>query len=161
MPTRLRHALRFALTTLAAVYAVGVAWVLADAYLLGAVAVGPEASEMVRFNEFIWRQLAGALAVVVFLLRLSDVHVAPPGWLYAWLTALWLAAASVAVSAAIQTRHFTAAAVAAALAVVLWLGFHRRVPGWPGRASLGDASGDALDLAPGAAASERDLHRLR
>ena len=62
MPTRVRHALRFALTTLAAVSAVGVAGVLADAYLLGAVAAGPEASEMVRFNEFVWnsRSLNGA-----------------------------------------------------------------------------------------------------
>jgi hypothetical protein len=150
MPTRVRHALRFAVTTLAAVYLVGTAWTLADAYLLGAAA---DAGATVRFNESVWRRIAAALAVAVFLLRLSDVHTAPPPWSFAWMTALWLAAASVAVTVAIGSGRFALAALVAALAVAVWLVLHRRIPGWPGHV--------APAAAPDEAVAERDLQRLR
>ena len=153
MPTRVRHALRFAVTTLAAVYLVGTAWTLADAYLLGAAAGAADVGATVRFNESVWRRIAAALAVAVFLLRLSDVHTAPPPWSFAWMTALWLAAASVAVTVAIGSGRFVLAALVAALAVAVWLVLHRRIPGWPGHV--------APAAAPDEAGAERDLQRLR
>ena len=147
MPTRVRHALRFALTTLAGVYLVGVAWELVDVYLMGDAADGLSAAETVRFNEVVWRRIAAGLAVAVFLMRLGDVHAAPPSWPFAWLLALWLGGASVVTATALETGRVTAAAVAAALAVGVWLLLHRRLPGWPGHVAE--------------AGSERDLQRLR
>jgi hypothetical protein len=154
MPTRVRHALRFALTTLAAVYLVGVTWELFNVYVLGDAADELSAAATLRFNEVIWRRIAAALAAAVFLMRLGDVHAAPPSWPFAWLLALWLGAASVVTTTALGSGRFAVAGVAAALAVGVWLLLHRRLPGWPGHvtAPMGDA---------GAPASERDLPRLR
>jgi hypothetical protein len=153
MPTRVRHALRFALTTLVAVYLVGMAWELVDVYMLADAADGLSAAETVRFNEFVWRWIAAGLAVAVFLMRLSDLHAMPPSWGFAWLLALWLGGASVVTATALETRRFAVAGMAAALAVGVWLLLHRRLPGWPGHAPAPD--GDA------GAAPERDFQRLR
>ena len=147
MPTRVRHALRFALTTVVAVYLVGVTWELLDVYLMGDAADRLGAAETVRFNEVVWRRIAAALAIAVFLMRLGDVHAAPPSWPFAWLLAIWLGAASVVTATALETGRIGVAGVAAALAVGVWLLLHRRLPGWPGHVA--------------APASERDLQRLR
>jgi hypothetical protein len=132
MLTRFQHAVRFALTTLIAVYAVGVASELIDVYLLGDVAEGLSAAATFQFNEEVWRWLAGGEAVAVLLLRLGDVNPTPPSWLFAWILAVWLAIASVATTHALEERRWLLALVCAATALVVWLVLHRRIPGWPG-----------------------------
>jgi hypothetical protein len=132
MRTRLQHAVRFALTTLIGVYAVGVASELIDVYVLRDVAEGLTAAETFRFNEAVWRWLAGGEAVAVLLLRFGDVNSRPPSWLFAWILALWLGLASVATTHALEERRWLLALVCAVTAVGVWLLLHRRIPGWPG-----------------------------
>ena len=132
MPTRLQHALRFALTTLLAVYAVGVASELVDTYLLGDVAEGLSAAETFGFNESVWRWIAGGEAVAVLLIRLGDVNTTPPSWLFAWVLALWLGIASVATTHALEERRWLLALACTVVALGVWLLLHRRIPGWPG-----------------------------
>jgi hypothetical protein len=132
MRIRLQHALRFAVTTLIGVYAVGVVSELIDVYVLRDVAEGLSAAETFRFNEAVWRWLAGGEAVAVLLLRLGDVNPRPPSWLFAWILALWLGIASVATTHALEERRWLLALVCAVTALGVWLLLHRRIPGWPG-----------------------------
>ena len=132
MPDRLRHAIRFAVTTLAAVYVLGVAWELFDVFARGDVAEGLTAGQTFAFNERVWRIIAAAEAVTVFLLRVGDVHDRPPTWPFAWEHAAWLGVTSVAVAIAIEAGRWAVAVGVAVAAAAIWLGLHRRLPGWPG-----------------------------
>ena len=133
MNTRFRHALRFALPTLATVYVLGAAWNAIDVFLLGDAdpALGPERT--FRFDEQQWRIIAIVLGCVVFLWKLSDLVKTPPSWRYATLFSVWLAAATVATAIAMMEREGWLAAAIVAVAVVLWLVGRSRVPGRPER----------------------------
>ena len=148
---RVLHSLRFALATLVAVYALGVAWEVIDVFLRGDVAEGLTAAETLRFNERIWRTIAGIEALVVFLIRLSDVRPDPPSWLFAAATAVWLGAASVAVGNALEEGHWRLAVTLVVVAVGVWFAVHRRIPGWPGAAAV---TGPSAEPASGPDARE-------
>ena len=156
MPTRLRHALRFGVTTLVAVYLVGVLWELIDVYMLGEVPHGWTAARTFQFNEMEWRWIAGGEAVAVFLLRLSDIHDAAPSWLFAWAAALWLGVASIAVTQAVWAERWGLAALLALGAVAIWLLLHRRIPGFPGAAARGP-DGTLVASGGGVSPREREL----
>ena len=81
MPRRVRHAARFALTTLVSVYFASALWELLDIYVLGNLPVGASPWATFLFNEQVWRTIAIIEAVVVFLLKLGDVAIDPPSWL--------------------------------------------------------------------------------
>ena len=146
MPDRLRHALRFAVTTLAAVYVLGVLWELFDVFARGDVAEGLTAAQTFAFNERIWRIIAAAEAVTVFLLRIGDLHDRPPTWTFAWEHAVWLGATSVTVAIAIEAGRWELAVGIALVAAALWLGLHRRLPGWPGAEADGAAARGEREL---------------
>ena len=131
MNTRFRHALRFALPTLATVYILGAAWNAIDVFLLGDAdpALGPERT--FRFDEHQWRIIAIVLGSVVFLWKLSDFGKTPPSWRYATFFSVWLAAATVATAIAMMERQGLLAAVIVAVAIVVWLIGRSRVPGRP------------------------------
>ena len=133
MPSRVRHALRFGLTTLVAVYALGVMWELFDVYVRDEVPQGWSAARTFWFNEQEWRWLAGGEAVAVFLLRLSDVHDATPSWLFAWASGLWLGLSSVAVAQAMGVDRWGLAASLALAAAAIWFLLQQRIPGAPSR----------------------------
>jgi hypothetical protein len=132
MRARISHALRFAVTTLVAVYVAGVAWELFDVFVRGEVANGFTAAATFRFNEVVWRTVAGVGAVTVFLLRLGDLNATPPSWRFAWALAAWVAASSVVIASAVEEGRWGVGIVCLVAAVGAWLLFHRRVPGWPG-----------------------------
>jgi hypothetical protein len=149
MNDRLRHALRCALCTLLAVYAVGLVWELLDTFALGDVADGLSASATFAFNEGVWRVIAIVEAIVVFLLRLGDLRPRRPTWRFAAALALWLAVTSVVVSESVQQGAWTIAIVTAIVALVAWLWLHRRLPlpspdatQGAGGVLLGDGAGD-------------------
>jgi hypothetical protein len=156
MRTRVRRALRFAVATLLAVYAVGLVAELVDVYVMGEVADGWTAAQTLRFNESVWRWIAGGEALAVFLLRLGDVSSTLPPWRFAVLLGVWLGVASVVTGNALEERRWLLAAVCALAAVLVWLMLHRRLPGWPGRVTVGHASGlgEGVAAAPSA---EREL----
>lgn len=131
MNMRFRHALRFALPTLAIVYVLGAAWNAVDVFLLGDAdpALGP--ARTFRFDEQQWRIIAVVLGSVVFLWKLSDFVKTPPSWRYAILFSVWLATATVATAIAMMEREGWLAAVVVAAAVVIWLIGRSRVPGRP------------------------------
>src|SRR5215208_3984243 len=154
MPSRVRHALRFGVTTLVAVYLIGVAWELFDVYGRDEVPQGWTAARTFWFNELEWRWIAGGEALAVLLLRLSDVHDTPPRWPFAWASGLWLAVASVAVTEAMWGEHWGLAATLAVSATAIWFGLHYLLPRAPGRGGFGtgDAQGAMLEgaaVAPG------------
>ncbi|HKG90454.1 MAG TPA: hypothetical protein VKA84_01105 [Gemmatimonadaceae bacterium] len=158
MPSRVRHALRFGVTTLVAVYLIGVAWELVDVYARDEVPQGWTAARTFWFNELEWRWLAGGEALAVFLLRLSDVHGDPPSWLFAWASGLWLGLSSVAVTQAMLAERWGLAAVLALGAAAIWFLLHQRIPGFPGHSAV--AAGDAqaaLFSGGGAASGEQEL----
>ena len=131
MRRRLRHAARFGITTLVAVYMVGAAWELIDAYLLGNADPGLGPSGTFRFNETTWRLVAGIEAAVVFLLRLGDMYTRPPSWLYAWAAATLLGVGSVAVGIAVDEQRWWLAAALVVITVAAWYLSRRRIPGCP------------------------------
>lgn len=131
MPTRIRHALRFALPTLATVYLLGAAWNAVDVFLLGDADPALGAARTFSFDERQWRVIATVLGVVVFLWKLSDMVKTPPSWRYATMFSVWLATATVATAIAMMERQGWLAAAIVTLAVVLWLAARRRVPGRP------------------------------
>lgn len=137
MPDRLRHALRFAVTTLVAVYAIGVAWELLDVFVRGDVAEGLTARQTFAFNEDVWRVIAAVEGLTVFLLRIGDLNDRPPSWGFAWGLAAWLGASSVLVAAALEGGEWVLAAGVAVAAGAIWLWLHRRLPGWPGSSAAG------------------------
>jgi hypothetical protein len=142
MPDRLRHALRFAVTTVVAVYAIGVGWEAVEAFVLGDVALGLTAWQTFGFNEGVWRTIAVVAGATVFLLRVGDLHDRPPTWRFAWELAAWLGIAAVLVTSALEAGRWTLAAALAAVGVAAWLWLHRRLAGWPG-APGGVAGADA------------------
>ena len=131
MRLRLRHALRFALPTLAAVYLLGAAWIAVDVFLLddGDPSIG--ATRTFWFDEQQWRIIALILAAVVFLWKVGDLAKSPPSWRYATLFSLWLGTAAVATAIAMTQRNAVLAIILVATAVVTWLLYRRRVPGRP------------------------------
>ena len=131
MNMRFRHALRFALPTLATVYLLGALWNAVDVFLLGDAdpSIGPERT--FRFDEHQWRIIAIVLACVVFLWKLSDFVRTLASWRYAVLFSVWLAAATVATANAMMEREGWLAAVIVGVAVVVWLIGRSRVPGRP------------------------------
>ena len=131
MPARIRHALRFALPTLAIVYLLGAAWNAVDVFLMDDADPALGAARTFAFDEGQWRLIAIVLAVVVFLWRLSDMVKTPPSWRYATFFAVWLAAATVATAIAMMAREGWLAAAIVTGAVIVWLGARSRVPGAP------------------------------
>jgi hypothetical protein len=131
MPTRFRHALRFALPTLVAVYLLGAAWNAVDVFLLGDADPALGARRTFWFDEQQWRIIAIVLGSVVFLWKLSDIVKTPPSWRYAMLFSLWLAAATVGTAIAMMQREGLIAAAIVTVAVVLWFVGRSRVPGRP------------------------------
>jgi hypothetical protein len=133
MSRRVSHALRYAVTTLAAVYVMGVAWELFDVFVRGDVAEGLTAADTFRFNEQVWRVLAVIETLVVFLSRLSDLARTPPTWSFAWITAGTLAVATVVAGNAVEEREWLLAVLTALAAVAAWFLVLRRLPGRPQR----------------------------
>jgi hypothetical protein len=133
MPPRLRHALRFGATTLVAVYALGVLWELVNAYALGRVPQGWSAGRTFLVNETEWRWIAGGVALAVTLLRLSDIHKAPPSWLFAWVSGLWVAVSTIVVLHLVSIERWGFAGTIALGAIVSWVCVHQRIPGDPTR----------------------------
>lgn len=131
MPRRVQHALRFAIATAVGVYAIGMAWELVDISVRGDVAEGLDAAGTLAFNEGVWRTIAGIESVVVFLLRLGDLHAEPPSWSFAFLLAAWLGMSSVAVDMAMEEGEFYLAGLALAVSIIVWIAMHRMLPGWP------------------------------
>jgi hypothetical protein len=142
--TRLQHSLRFAIATLVAVYAIGVLWEVVDMFFLERIA-SADAEELVTFNERVWRSIAIAEAVAVFLLRLGDVHTAPPTWGFAWGSAAWLGFTSVVALVAIEEQYWWTAGLTILAAIGLWLSVHHRFRGWPG-AHQAPVSGQEREL---------------
>ena len=134
---RVLHAARFSVTTLLAVYIVGLGWELFDVYVRDDVANGLTAAATFAFNERMWRTIAITEAAVVFLLRLGDLESEPPSWLFATALALWLAFASVVTFYAIEESYWAAAGIAIVVAVGGWLYARHFVPGRPGSGTLG------------------------
>ena len=150
MSPRLDHAFRFAVTTFVAVLATGAVWELLEVGIQGDVPSGMTRSQALAMNLEGWAIIAGVETVVVFLLRVSDVVVRPPTWGFAWALAFWLGLASAGVAHAAERGRTGLALVVAAVAVVVWMLLHRRLPGWPGHGGVA--------LALDETASERDLH---
>ena len=119
MPRRIQHALRFAVATAVAVYAIGMAWELVDVFVRGDVADGLSAAGTVSFNEGVWRVIAG------------DLNAKPPSWPFAFSLAAWLGVSSVAVATAVEEGELYLAALALAVSIVVWIAMHRMLPGWP------------------------------
>lgn len=136
MPRRVQHALRFAIATAVAVYAIGMAWELVDIYLRGDIADGLDAAGTLAFNEGVWRTIAGIESVVVFLLRLGDLNAEPPSWPFAFSLAAWLGVSSVAVATAVEEGELYLAGLALAVSIIVWIAMHRMLPGWPPNAKL-------------------------
>jgi hypothetical protein len=138
MTSRFRHALRFALPTLATVYILGAAWNALDVFVLGDAdpEIGPVRTFW--FDEQQWRIIAVVLGSVVFLWKLSDLVKSPPSWRYALSFSIWLAAATVATAIAMMEREAWLAVAIVTGAVVVWLVARSRLPGRPesGRARL-------------------------
>ena len=132
MPRRIRHALRFAVATLFAVYVLAAAWELVDIYLLGNLPAGESARATFLFNEQVFRTIAIIEAAVVFLLRLGDVTSEPPSWRYAWFAGGWVALATLGVGLAVEARQWWGAVAIAVGAIALWYLARDRVPGRPG-----------------------------
>ena len=137
MRSRLLHAFRFALTTLVAVYLVGLAWELLDVYLLGDAGPGTMGAGTAAFNEREWRLIAAVLALVVFLFHLSDVNAAPPAWGDAWASSALLAAATVATSTAVEQRAWRTGAAVVLASLISWGVLHRRIGERRARAGRG------------------------
>ena len=142
MPPRLRHAFRFALPNLVAVLVAALAYELFEAYVRGDVPEGMTPGGAVAENMSVWALLALVVGVVTFLLRLSDVVARVPGWGVAWLGAAWVALACVLVVHAVEAGALGVAVGIGVAALVIWLVIHRRIPGWPGAATRGDAAPD-------------------
>jgi hypothetical protein len=134
MPARLRHALRFALPNLFCVLVAALAYELVEAFVRGDVPEGMTPGDAVVENMSVWALLALVVAVVTFLLRLSDVVARVPGWRFAWLGAAWVALACVLVVHAVEEGALGVGIGIGVAAVVIWLAIHRRIPGWPGAA---------------------------
>src|SRR5687768_3726336 len=113
---RVLHAARFSVTTLFAVYLLGLGWEVLDIYVRNDVADGLTAAATFAFNEQVWRIIAITEAAVVFLLRLGDLEDEPPSWLFASALALWLAFASVVTFYAIEERYWAVAGIVVVLA---------------------------------------------
>ena len=144
---RIRHAGRFAIATLVAVYALGLAWEALETVFAG----GAANASALAFNERVWRIIALTEAVVVFLLRVADVESDPPGWIFAAALGLWLGAATVLASIAIEEGRDGLAGLAVIIAVAGWLLARRRLPGRPGTHVY------PLDAVPASSAAEREL----
>ena len=137
MPTRVRHALRFALPTLATVYILGAAWNALDVFVLGDADPALGAARTFSFDERQWRVISIVLGAVVFLWKLSDLVKTPPSWRYAITFSVWLAAATVATAIAMMEREGWLAASIVMIAVILWFAARTRVTGEvAGRARL-------------------------
>ena len=132
MAPRLRHAARFALPNLVAVLVAALGYELVEAYVRGEVPEGMTAAGAVAANMPLWALLATIIALVTFLLRLSDVVARVPAWGFCWLGAAWVALACVLVVHSVEEGRFGIAVGVGVAAVVLWLAIHRRLPGWPG-----------------------------
>ena len=155
MGQRVRHALRFAVTTLFSVYLGTIAWELIDVHLFENVPAGASPWATFRFNEQVWRTIALIEAAVVFLLRLGDLNAEPPGWKYAWFAGIWVAMATLAVGLAVEARQWWIAVTVALLAIALWYLTRDRVPGRPGTSEYEITSEHDSDAA--AAMAEREL----
>jgi hypothetical protein len=132
MPRRVRHAARFALTTLISVYFASALWELLDIYVLGNLPNGASPWATFLFNEQVWRTIAIIVAIVVFLLKLGDVTTDPPSWLYAWLSGVWVAIATIAIAFAVEERLWWTAVFFAVIAIAVWYLTRNRIPGRPG-----------------------------
>ena len=132
MSRRVRHAGRFAIATLVAVYVASSAWELIDIYVLSNLPEGASPWATFLFNEQVWRTIAVIEAVVVFLLKLGDVSTEPPSWLYAWLSGAWVAVATVAIGFAVEEKQWAIAAGIAVAAIAAWYLTRDRIPGRPG-----------------------------
>ena len=148
MPRRVRHAARFALTTLISVYFASAIWELLDIYVLGNLPAGASPWATFLFNEQVWRTIAIIEAAVVFLLKLGDVATDPPSWLYAWMSGAWVAIATIAIGFAVEERLWVTAVFIAVIAVAIWYLARGRIPGRPGT--------NEYDIA-GLSQPERDL----
>lgn len=129
MPLRVRHALRFALPTLATVYVLGAVWNAIDVFVLGDADPSLGAARTFSFDERQWRVIAIVLGGVVFLWKLSDLVKTPPSWRYAMTFSIWLAAATVATAIAMMERQGWLAASIVMVAVILWFAARTRVTG--------------------------------
>jgi hypothetical protein len=129
---RINHAARFAVTTLLAVYALGILWEFFDVYVRGDIPDGLTAAGTIAFNEQVWRVIAITEAAVIFLLRVADLEAEPPTWLFATALGVWLGLASVATFYAIEEGFEALAGITVVIAVAGWLYARRRVPGRPG-----------------------------
>lgn len=132
MSERIRHALRFALPTVIAVYLFGALWNAVEVFALGDVDPTLGAAKTFWFDERQWRIIALTLGGVVFLWRLGDMEKEPPSWRYATWFSIWLAIATVGTAIAMMERNAWLAAGIVAAAVALWLVYRRRLPGRPG-----------------------------
>jgi len=132
MSQRVRHAARFALATLIAVYLTGGLWELLDIYVLKNLPDGESPWGTFLFNEQVWRTIAIIESAVVFLLKLGDVSTAPPSWLYAWMSGMWVAVSTVAIGIAVEQRQWVVAVVIAVAAIAVWYLTRNRIPGRPG-----------------------------
>jgi hypothetical protein len=139
MPSRLAHSARFALPTFVAVLLAGLAYEQFEAFVRRDVPAGVGASSAVAGNMATWALIAFVMAVVSFLLHLSDVVTQLPGWRFAWLAGAWSAVGAVGVVVLLEAGQPGAALATALVLAVAWLAGHRRVPGWPGRPAEGDA----------------------
>ena len=104
MPERIRHALRFALPTVGAVYVLGALWNAVDVFVLGDVDPAVGAAGTFWFDERQWRVIALTLGVVVFLWRIGDMEKEPPSWRYATWFSIWLGVATVGTAIAMMER---------------------------------------------------------
>ena len=132
MRQRVRHAGRFAVATLIAVYVAGALWELLDIYVLKNLAEGASPWATFLFNEQVWRTIAIIEGVVVFLLKLGDVWTEPPSWLYAWMSGVWVAIATIAIAYAVEERMWITAVIIAVVSVAMWYLTRGRIPGRPG-----------------------------
>ena len=134
MPERIRHALRFALPTIFAIYLLGALWNAVDVFVLGDAdpRLGP--ARTFWFDEGQWRVIALTLGGVVFLWKVGDMEKEPPSWKYAIWFSVWLAVATVGTAIAMMERNGWLAAAVVSVAVALWLVYRRRLPGRPGTA---------------------------
>ena len=127
MQSRVRHALRFALPTLAAVYVLGAGWNAVDVFMLGDADPSLGAARTFTFDERQWRVIAVVLGAVVFFWKLSDIVKSPPSWPYAVMFSVWVAVATVATAVAMMERQAWLAASIVTVAVVVWLTARKRV----------------------------------
>lgn len=131
MQERLRHALRFSLLTLVAVYVLGICWELFDVFVLGDVEGSLGAVGTFVVNEQEWRAASGGIAGAVFLLKLGDIRPGRPSWRYAALWALWVAISAVAVGIALDEGWWMTAGIVVVAAVAIWYATRGRLPGPP------------------------------